>query len=355
MNVIISNKYTEMLSQLAEEIEVIKKLEGTYPVDDIINQFKNFFFERMILDITAIENYHDIKNLQKLSISLDTSKIILVLDDAGEMEMNAFLSQIISMGIYNFTRNIEGIRYLLDHPNSYRDVAHIHNLGNQAGANGNNNQGVRTVYVPTGGEIVSKGTKILGIKNITEHAGATTLISVIKKELSKEYSCIAIEVDKMDFLYFGDDKMISTTKGGLATELMKHRDVDVILVDLNESPDTDVCNEVLYLVQPSILKLNKMIKRNKKIAEYLSGKKTVLNQSLLDKNDIDNLEYDTKINFFANIPPIDDRSEHIGPINDLLIKLGFGLQGSSSEEEEPSSDDEKNPKIIDGMLGFFKK
>ena len=33
------------------------------------------------------------------------------------------------MGIYNFTRNKEGILYLLDHPNSYRDVAHIHQLG----------------------------------------------------------------------------------------------------------------------------------------------------------------------------------------------------------------------------------
>ena len=96
MNVIISNKYTEMLSELAGEIEVIKRLEGIFDVDDIIDQFKNFFFERMILDITSIRDYKNIKNLQKLSISLDTSKIILVLDDNNEIEMNSFLSQIIS-------------------------------------------------------------------------------------------------------------------------------------------------------------------------------------------------------------------------------------------------------------------
>ena len=42
MNVIISNKYTSLLNEL--DIDVIKKLEGQYDVDDIINQFKNFFF-----------------------------------------------------------------------------------------------------------------------------------------------------------------------------------------------------------------------------------------------------------------------------------------------------------------------
>ena len=354
MNVIISNKYTEMLSELNGEIEVIKRLEGVFAVDDIIDQFKNFFFERMILDITAIRDYKDIKNLQKLSISLDTSKIILVLDDSSEIEMNSFLSQTISMGIYNFTRNLEGIRYLLEHPNSYRDVAHIHNLGNQA---------VATVPVSDNREIrnssreviIQTGTKIIGVKNVTEHAGATTLINIMKRQLSLKYSCIAIEVDKMDFLYFGDEKMFSTSKSGLATELMKHRDVDVILVDLNEYPDTTVCNEVLYLVQPGILKLNKMVKRNKKIADYLSDKKTVLNQSLLDKADIGNLEYDTKISFFANIPPIDDRNEFSIPINNLLIKLGFSALGDKTDNSSMQDESDKGSNLIEGMLSFFKK
>ena len=74
MNVIISNKYTSLLNEL--DIDVIKKLEGQYDVDDIINQFKNFFFQRMILDITAIKDYKNIQTLQKLSISLDMDKVI---------------------------------------------------------------------------------------------------------------------------------------------------------------------------------------------------------------------------------------------------------------------------------------
>lgn len=329
MNVIISNKYTQMLSSL--DIEVIKNMEGVFSVDEIISTFQNFFFERMILDVTAIQDYEKIVNLQKLSISLDTSKIILVLDDSEKIEINSFLSQIISMGIYNFTRNVEGIKYLLQHPNTYRDVAHIHNLS--LGGAGTNTR--PDIYVKgNDGTIIHKGVKVIGFKNVTDHAGATSLINVMKRELSQNYSVIAIEVDKMDFLYLEDKEMISTNKTNLATELMKHRNVDIVLLDLNEFPDLDICNEVLYLIQPGIIKLNKMVKRNKRISEVLKDKKVILNQSLLNESDIVNLEYDTNIKFFANIPPIDDRSDINVPINNLLAKLGFGRQADEADQEE---------------------
>ena len=62
MNVIIANKYKEMLMNL--DIEVIKSIEGEFDVDEIINNFTNFYFDRMILDITAIKDYQDLDNLQ---------------------------------------------------------------------------------------------------------------------------------------------------------------------------------------------------------------------------------------------------------------------------------------------------
>ena len=126
MNVIVSNKYQLMLENLG--IDVIKSLNGEYEVDEIISTFQNFFYQRMILDITAIKDYKDIRNLQKLSISLPMDKIILLLDDTQESTSPMYLSKLISMGIYNFTRNVDGIQYLYNHPNSYRDVAQFHQL-----------------------------------------------------------------------------------------------------------------------------------------------------------------------------------------------------------------------------------
>ena len=92
-------------------IDVIKTIEGQYDVDELVGMFKNFYYQRMILDITALKNFNDIKTLQKLSISLDMEKLILLLSDDEESTSPDYLSKLISMGIYNFTRNIDGIMY----------------------------------------------------------------------------------------------------------------------------------------------------------------------------------------------------------------------------------------------------
>ena len=88
MNVIIANKYSDMLKTL--EIDVIKSIEGEFTVDEIIDSFSNFFFQRMILDITAIKDYKDLKNIQKLSVNLDMDKVILLLDDSAALSKMAF-------------------------------------------------------------------------------------------------------------------------------------------------------------------------------------------------------------------------------------------------------------------------
>ena len=59
MNVIVSNKYAAMLSSLSTKIDLIKTVDGEFQVDDLIAQFDNFFFNKMILDITAIKDYKD--------------------------------------------------------------------------------------------------------------------------------------------------------------------------------------------------------------------------------------------------------------------------------------------------------
>ena len=92
MNVIISNKARDMLVNL--NIDVIKSLNGEYEADELSSMFSNFFFNKMILDITAIKNFHDIRNLQKLSINLDMDKVIILLDND---------QQSISITIFQFT------------------------------------------------------------------------------------------------------------------------------------------------------------------------------------------------------------------------------------------------------------
>ncbi len=327
MNVIVSNKQQPLLSQL--DIDVIKSLNGEFDVEELISTFKNFFFGRMILDITAIKDYQDIANLQKLSMNLDVEKIILVLPNDPVTSSSNFLSKIISMGIYNFTTNLDGIKYLMDHPNSYRDVAHIQQL----------NELSDTVV-----EKVQSGTRIIGIKNVTDHAGSTTLIYMLKKELEQSYgmSVLAIEIGRRDFSYFRDQNMISCSKEQLASQILRSKNVDVILIDLNDTEDDGTCNDILYLIEPTSIKLNRLMARDRHIFEKLKGKKLVLNKSLLSNGDIMDFEYESKSKVYYNIPPLNER-EKTNAFKDLLVKMSIVSPGKKEDKEEKNK-----------ILGLFK-
>ena len=103
MNVIVSNLNKDKFANL--NVDIIKSMSGEFSADELVQTFSNFFFNRMFLDITSIQNYRDINNIQKLSIGLDVSKIILLLNDDAVIN-NVYISKLISMGIYNFAYTV---------------------------------------------------------------------------------------------------------------------------------------------------------------------------------------------------------------------------------------------------------
>lgn len=324
MNVIVSNKYQSMLADL--DIEVIKRLDGEFDADDLGGMFKNFFFQRMILDITALKNYKDIKTLQKLSILLDMDKIILLLDDSEETTSSEFLSQLVSIGIYNFTKNVEGIMYLYNHPNTYRDVAHIHQL--------DTNKSENTVIVEN---VIhteeAKKAYVLGVKNVNKQAGSTSLVYMMKKQLSKNYKVVALEVDKTDFIYFQDKDLISIRNSEVGNSIAKYKDKDIILIDINGSNSSiDLCDDVIYLIEPSVIKLNRLMMMDNMAIRRLKDKKIVLNQSLINSKDILDFEYEARVKVFYNLPPLDERDVHNVPLNAFLVRLGFERQKDEESE-----------------------
>lgn len=334
MNVIISNKYSTMLQGL--NIEVIKTEQGVFTVEEIVSRYQNFYYQRMILDITALKDYDNIKTLQKLSISLDMDKIILLLDDSEDTSKPEYLSQLISIGIYNFTKNIEGVMYLYNNPNTYRDVAQYHQIENSDDES-------------TGGGVVQKydtarGVRIIGVKDVTKGAGATSLVYMMKKQLEKNYHVVAIEVDKNDFVYFRDKQLISTTNDNIGNIVAKNSDKDIILIDMNNSAAANsAVHDIIYLIEPSIIKLNKMMMIEPTILNNLKNKHVVLNKSLLNSKDVLDFEYESKLKIFYNLPPLDDRERNIHALNALLVKMGF--------EKQKDGEAEKKNKIL-GLFGI---
>lgn len=323
MNVLVVNQQENLFSTL--NIEIIKTLRGTFGPDEIISTFTNFFFARMIIDITALQNCEDIVTYQKLSIGLPIDKIILLIPANSPVANNFFLSKLISMGYYNFTTNGDGIMYLLEHPNTYKEVAHLHQAGSGVGPQmpqqpngyGMNNNDLPSVTVSY------KGSKTLGIKNVTDGAGASSLIYMMKKAMETTYnmSVLALEVGKRDFSFFKEENMISTDKNSIATELMHSKDYDCVLVDLNDYDDT-VCEDVLYLIEPSVIKLNKLMLRDKTIFSKLRGRKVIINRSTLSEADVREFASEAGIDIFYVLPPLNDR-EKSTVIDDFLNYLGL--------------------------------
>lgn len=336
MNVIISNKATELLQTLT--IDVIKTEQGEFEVSDIISRYQNLFYQRMILDVTALKDYKDIKTYQKLSISLDMDKIILLLDDAPEVSSSEFLSSLISIGIYNFTKNIDGVMYLYNHPNTYRDVAQYHQIEHE-GEDGNAGSTKMVEYDST------HGVRIIGIKNVTKEAGATTLTYMMKKMLEKNYKVTAIEVDKSDFAYFRDKDLISATSANVGSIVAKNSNQDIVLIDMNNSTAAVAAvHDIIYLIEPSIIRINKMMMVEPEILETLKGKHVILNKSLLKSKDVLDFEYESRLKVFFNLPPLDDREKDIYILNSLLAKMGFSKQ--------VDTDGENKKKSILGLFGL---
>ena len=322
MNVLITNKQETLLAGLS--VEIIKTLRGEYEAEEIIGTFSNFFFGRMILDLTAIRNYDNIANIQKLSIGLPVDKIILLLPQDGNFSTNLYLSKLISMGFYNFTTNLEGVEYLINNPNSYKDVAHMHQLEPV--------MGVGAPSMPQGNGMMQPASmpmqaaprlRILGFKNATDGAGATTLVVTLKKELENFHgkSVKAIEVGKRDFIYFNDKSLVSVNKEEALSEISKSSNFDIVLVDLNEMEDT-VCSEVYYLVEPSIIKINKIAKRDRNIFTKLKDKNIIINKSMISNDEITEFARETELTIFTAIRPFNDRSRN-PVLTGLLNRLGI--------------------------------
>lgn len=316
MNVIIANKYKEELANL--NIEVIKRMDGVFSVDEIIDTFQNFFFNKMILDLTAIEDYNDLKNIQKLSISLDMGKIIFLLPAEPSFSAPANLSKLIAMGIYNFTASVEGIMYLYNNPNSYRDVAQYHQI---EGSVSNSFNTINTAF--GSGMNLQMSQKIIGVKNLSSHAGATTFVYMMYKHLMNNYNTLALEIDKRDFMFYNEKGMKSISGNEVNKVIADNHDKEVILIDLNNSQIAEnVCSQVILLLEPSIIKLNKLLSMRPTVVEEIRNRYVVLNKSLIAQKDLGTFEYETRIKPSYVFGCVDDHNKSEEMYN-FLRNIGF--------------------------------
>lgn len=329
MNVIVTNEQQQKLAVL--DVDIIKNIQGSYTAFEIVEMFKDFFCEKIILDATAIKDYNNIQSYQILARGLGPEKLVLFLPEGTNLCTPQFLAPLVTLGIYNFTTNTDGVKYLLKTPNTLKDVEHIQKMGGGGAIRDPNKEPAKQEEKK---DATFAMNTIIGIKNATEHAGSTTLTYMMKKELNAIYGekVIAMEINKKDFPIFNEKNMLSVNPDSIRATIEKYRGRAILLVDIADYDDLTMCTDVIYLVEPSTIKLNKLIKTNRSIFNRLKHKKVVLNKSLLNSKDLSEFEYEAGIKVFYNMPPLNERKQN-DEVVELLRRIGLVSEKPAEKKE----------------------
>ena len=138
---------------------------------------------------------------------------------------------------------------------------------------------------------------------------------------------IGVEMNRQDLIYYRSDKLFSCmSRIDLERILKDNNDAVGVIIDLNDFPEADkYCNSIVYLVEPSFIRLTKCIRRNKNAFVEKKEDKVVLNMSFVSDDEIYDFEIETGVKVFDNIPPLNDRDTNSGEVNEFLKKLGFNI------------------------------
>lgn len=319
MNLVIVNENTIVVNALT--IDIIKVLNGVYDVNSIEKELVNFYFNKVIIDITAIKNYFSSFDLFEFLNYFGKDKVILLLNDSAYCNSKEFLTQLINNGYYNFTSNSQGVSFLVNRSNTYEDVKkYIQTTTFTSELNssiGSTNIQTRTNNI-----------KIIGIKNLSEGAGSTTLMQQMVKQLAFNYKVKGIELNGFDAMYFRRPDIIFCNDYTEAeTKIKGLKGIDAIIIDLNEFEDKNkICTDIIYLLEPGIIRISKFIKNINKYKDKLNDMKIVLNRSALKDEEINYFEKETGLNIYYNLTNFDDKKDRLLSIDKLLIKLGFNKQ-----------------------------
>lgn len=324
MNVVTANQNKSIIDRL--DIDIIKRIDGQFELRELLSKFVNLYFNKMIIDITSIKDYQNLEVIKELSKSVDPSRVIIILNNDATVNSSFYMSNLIACGFYNFTRNFEGVKFLYNTPNSYDSVKHLVISEEEVVRQSNAFKEEQAVIYQSSG--ANKKRQIIGFINLTNHAGSTSLVNMLVRQLNASgQQAIGLEMFRQDMLYYHDPNLSTCfNKNDLESKLKLYDDVAAIFIDLNEFGEADkFCDKIIYVIEPSYIMLTKLLKKNRNALAEHKNDLILLNKSFVNDQEIPDFEYESKLKVYFNLPALNDRNNNLGPINDFLRKLGFKI------------------------------
>lgn len=324
MNVVTANENKQVIDKL--DIDVIKRIDGQFELKELLSKFVNLYFNKMIVDITSIQDYQNLDVIKELAKGVDPSRVILLLNSDPVVNSQFYMSNLIACGFYNFTRNVEGIKFLYNTPNTYENVKHLAMSEEETKKQMENFQDQQKIIYD--GDSANKKRHIVGFINVTNHAGATSLVNMLVRQMNNAgMQAVGLEMFRQDMLYYHDPNLSTCfNRSDLEAKLRAYEDVDAIFIDLNEFGEADrFCDKIIYIIEPSYIMLTKLLKKNRNALEEHRNDLILLNKSFVNDQEIPDFEYETKLKVYFNLPCLNDRNKNLEPINEFLRKLGFNI------------------------------
>lgn len=308
---VVKNNNGEVINDLS--LNVVKTLIGEFTNDDLEKELNNVNYDIAIVDITSIKNFNDDNYLYNfLDFFTKPENVIFIIHDEFFSTNLEIVRKLIEKRFYNFANNITDVYRLINNKNSFEDVRKY--LGGY--------DFLKSDITDSDKHTSNKfktNKIIIGIENGTPHAGATTLMYMLVKEISKGKKVKGIEMFNNDSMYFKDDRIITCqSRFQFETIVNTLNDIDIFIVDLNGSDVKELCNKVVYLVDPGYTKTNKIVKGNQKEYEKLLNCNIVLNRSNIKNDNLKNFEYETHLKIVGNVPNLNERLDNNNELKDLI-------------------------------------
>lgn len=322
MNVVTANENKSIIDRL--DIDIIKRIDGEYPLNELLSKFVNLYFNKMIVDITSIQNYKELDTIKEFSKAVDPSRVIILLNNDPVVNSTFYMSNLIACGFYNFTRNFEGIKFLYNTPNTYENVKHLAISEEETIKQAEQYQAENAVVYKEVGE-----RQVIGFINLTNHAGATSLVNMLVRHCNAGgVTAVGLEMFRQDMIFYHDSNLSTCfNRADLEKKLALYKDVRAIFIDLNDFGEADkFCDKIIYLIEPSYVMLTKLLKRDRNAFASRVNDIIVLNKSFVNDQEIPDFEYETKLKVFDNIPPLNDRAQILNQIIEFLSKLEINIQ-----------------------------
>ncbi len=321
MNVVTANENKGIIDRL--DIDIIKRIDGQFELRELLSKFVNLYFNKMIIDITSIQDYQNLEVIKQLSQAVDPSRVIIILNNDPVVNSQFYMSNLIACGFYNFTRNFEGVKFLYNTPNTYENVKHL--VMSEEEIKRQNDEYIEAHTVVYN----STNRQVIGLINLTNHAGSTSLVNMCVRQLNGHgYQAVGLEMFRQDLLFYHDSNLSACfNRNDLENKLRLYEDVSAIFIDLNEFNEAEkFCDKVIYVIEPSYVMLTKLLKKNRNAFAEHKDDLILLNKSFVNDQEIPDFEYESKLKVFFNLPPLNDRNKNLEPINDFLRKLGFNIE-----------------------------